>query len=405
MTAKKQKEKERRRARKMADEAWEAVDAGNLDLARKLSLRAVTTQPDNPRLWNDRGRILLLSDNENEADRAFRYAIRLARDFAEPHHHLAAIRARQDRLDDAVALEADALRLDPDNPDYAAQLEAYRTAAELQRQETLSKLPWAGAPAPADALPDDPPETAAVAAAWSERLRAAAQLDWERLGERLTREGYVLLPELLPAADCAELRGLFDDEDRFVKTVVMNDPDFGEGVYRYFRAPIPAAVAGLRRAVYPHVAAVANTWQRLLDEEETYPLEWEAFRDHCRQAGQTKSTPILLRYGPGGFNALHRDLRGRVFFPIQLAVVLSPRADQAPDGFQGGEFLFCDVPEGPKARRREVAAGLGDAVLFCTRDRMVAIGGAYGLQPVKHGMAPLSAGSRTVLGVPFHEYR
>jgi uncharacterized protein len=405
MTAKKQKEKERRRARKMADEAWEAVDAGNLDLAWKLSLRAVTTQPDNPRLWNDRGRILLLSENENEADRAFRYAIRLARDFAEPYHHLAAIRARQDRLDDAVALEADALRLDPDNPDYASQLEAYRTAAELQRQETLRKLPWAGAPAPADALPDDPPESAAVAAAWSERLRAAAQLDWERLGERLTREGYVLLPELLPAADCAELRALFDDEDRFVKTVEMRDPDFGEGVYRYFRAPIPAAVAGLRRAVYPHAAAVANAWQRLLDEEETYPLEWEAFRDRCRQAGQTKSTPILLRYGPGGFNALHRDLRGRVFFPIQLAVVLSPRADQAADGFQGGEFLFCDVPEGPKARRREVAAGLGDAVLFCTRDRLVPIGGAYGLQPVKHGMAPLTAGSRTVLGVPFHEYR
>ena len=405
MTAKKQKEKERRRARKMADEAWEAVDAGNLDLARKLSLRAVTTQPDNPRLWNDRGRILLLSDNENEADRAFRYAIRLARDFAEPYHHLAAIRARQDRLDDAVALETDALRLDPDNPDYAAQLEAYRTAAELQRQETLSRLPWAGAPAPADALPDDPPETAAVAAAWSERLRAAAQLDWERLGERLTREGYVLLPELLPAADCAELRGLFDDEDRFVKTVVMDDPDFGEGVYRYFCAPVPAAVAGLRRALYPHAAAVANAWQGLLGEEETYPPEWETFRDRCRQAGQSKSTPILLRYGPGGFNALHRDLRGRVFFPIQLAVVLSPRADQAPDGFVGGEFLFCDVPEGPKARRREVAAGLGDALLFCTRDRLVHIGGAYGLQPVKHGMAPLTAGSRTVLGIPFHEYR
>jgi hypothetical protein len=86
--------------------------------------------------------------------------------------------------------------------------------------------------------------------------------------------------------------------------------------------------------------------------------------------------------------SLHRDIRGRVFFPVQLAVVLSPRADQAADGFQGGEFLFCDVPEGRKARRRKVAAGLGDAVPFCTRDRLVPIGGAYGLQPVKHGMAP-----------------
>src|SRR5262249_47737978 len=191
MTAKKQKEKERRRARKLAAEAWEAVAPGTLALAGKLSLRAVTTQPDNPRLWNDRGRILLLSANVNEADRAFRYAIRLARDFAEPYHHLAALRAQDDRLDDAVALEADALRLAPDNAEYAAQLEAYRTLAEQQRQETLRKLPWAGTPNPADPLPDDPPETAEVAAAWSERLRG---LDWERLGERLTREGYVLLP-------------------------------------------------------------------------------------------------------------------------------------------------------------------------------------------------------------------
>ncbi len=401
MTAKRQKEKERRRARKMADEAWEAVEAGNLDLARKLSQRAVATQPDNPRLWNDRGRILLLSADESGADRAFRYAIRLARDFAEPYHHLASLRARQDRLDDAVALQADALRLAPDNPEYAARLEAYRTEAEQQRQETLRRLPWAGAPRPADPPPEDLAESAA-AAAWAEPLRA---LDWQRLGERLTAEGYALLPGFLPAADCAALRARFDDDSLFVKTVVMDSPDFGEGVYRYFRSPIPAAVAGLRRAVYPHLAEVANAWQRLLGEPETYPPQWEAFRERCRQAGQTKSTPILLRYGPGGFNAPHRDLRGRVFFPIQLAVVLSPRADQAPGGFAGGDFVFCDVPEGPKSRRREVAAGLGDAVLFCTRDRLVRIGGVYGLQGVKHGLTPLTAGNRTALGIPFHEYR
>ena len=142
-----------------------------------------------------------------------------------------------------------------------------------------------------------------------------------------------------------------------------------------------------------------------LAQPASYPADWEGFRDVCRAAGQSASTPILLRYEAGGFNALHRDLRGRVFFPIQLAVVLSLRADQAPGGFAGGHFVFGDVPEGPKSRRREVAAGLGDAVLFCTRDRLVRIGGAYGLQGVKHGMAPLTAGSRTALGIPFHEYR
>ena len=163
-----------------------------------------------------------------------------------------------------------------------------------------------------------------------------------------------------------------------------------------------------RRAVYPHVAAIANDWQQLLGEPERYPADWDAFRNECHRAGQSTPTPILLKYGPGGFNALHRDLRGAVFFPIQMAVVLSQRADPSDPqatGFRGGEFLLCDVPEGTKSRRREVPAGLGDAVLFCTRDRLVPVGGVYGLQPVKHGAAPITDGERFVLGVPFHEYR
>jgi hypothetical protein len=402
MNAKKQKDKERRRARKLADEAWQAVEAENLDLAEKLIRRASTTQPDNARLWNDQGLILLLRGHEGEADRAFRYAIRLARDFAEPYHHLAALRAKQDRLDDAVALEADALRLAAQNTAYAERLATYRSAADRQRQETLARLPWAHEPKPAPPLTGDPAATAAATAAWAERSGAFA---WDSVDDRLTREGWALLPQLVDPATCAQMRSWFEADSLFDKTVVMDQPHFGAGVYRYFRSPIPATVDGLRRAVYPHAARVANAWQRLLGEPAEYPPDWEGFRDECHRAGQTRPTPLLLKYSPGGFNALHRDLRGRVFFPIQLAVVLSPRADQQPEGFQGGEFLLCDFPEGPKARRREVPAGLGDAILFCTRDRLVPIGGAYGLQPVKHGVARIDAGTRLVLGVPFHEYR
>src|SRR5262249_15705681 len=139
-----------------------------------------------------------------------------------------------------------------------------------------------------------------------------------------------------------------------------------------------------------------------------FPSGWEQFRLRCAAAGQRTPTPILLKYGPGGFNALHRDLRGTVYFPIQMAVVLSPRLETpAPgmEGFQGGEFHFCDVPERRNSRRKTLQAGLGDVLLFCTRDRLVKVGGAYGLQPVKHGVKPISAGWRFVLGVPFHQYR
>ncbi len=162
---------------------------------------------------------------------------------------------------------------------------------------------------------------------WGDWPRRLLSLDWDVLGDRLTRDGCVLIPGLVEASTCARLRDLFDDDALFAKTVVMDRPDFGEGVYRYFRAPIPAMVDQLRHAMYPHVARIANGWQRLLGEPERYPSEWDGFREECERAGQSKPTPILLKYGPGGFNALHRDLRGEVFFPIQMAVALSSQAD------------------------------------------------------------------------------
>jgi hypothetical protein len=404
MNPKKRKVKDRRRARKLAEQAWEAVDAGNLDLAEKIIRRAVAAQPDNPVLWNDQGAILGLRQKEAEAATSFRTALSLAPTFAEAYAHLAALRIRQGFAREAVALQEQAVQHAPDNVVYAERLEAYRAVAGQRSAHAMmpspSDEPTAASPLPSSVQPADN-----ASGVWPERLAA---LDWQQLGDRLTREGCVRIEGLVDASTCDRLRRMFDDDTRFAKTVVMDRPEFGQGVYRYFRAPIPDLVDQLRRAVYPHVACIANDWQRLLGEPESYPAEWDAFQGACRREGQTTPTPILLKYGPGGFNALHRDLRGVVYFPIQMAVVLSPRSDPShtqADGFQGGEFLLCDVPEGKKARRRKVAAGLGDAVLFCTRDRLVPVGGAYGLQPVKHGVAPITAGTQFVLGVPLHEYR
>jgi uncharacterized protein len=401
MVPKKQKAKDRRRARKLAEQAWEAADASNLDLAEKIVRRAVAAQVDNPVLWVDQGMILGLRGKEAESADAFRAAISLAPTFAEPYARLAALRLRQGFTAEAVALQAQAVRHAPGDAGHAERLSAYQALADGERPPAVPPPP---PPTPAPD-PRSAPPAADPLGDWPERLAA---LDWERLGDRLSRDGCVVIERLVDATCCDHLSGLFDRDELFARTVVMNRPEFGQGVYRYFRAPIPDVVDQLRRAVYPHAARIANGWDRLLGEAERFPPEWDAFREECRRAGQTTPTPILLRYGPGGFNALHRDLRGSVFFPIQLAVVLSRR--NAPDdpgsgGFTGGEFLLCDVPERRKSRRRAVAAGLGDAVLFCTRDRLVRVGGAYGLQPVKHGAARVTAGTRVVLGVPFHEYR
>lgn len=401
MNPKKAKEKERRRARKLAEQAWDAADAQNLDLAEKIIRRAVATQPENPVLWNDQGVLLGLRGKEGEAEEAFRTALSLAPTYAEPFANLADRRARQNCFRDAVRLMEHAVQHAPDASVYAQRLESYRTLLGCSVPLTAEQ------PAVTEQVAPEIPHssTVLVPLAWSEKV---AGLDWTDLERRLTCDGCVVIPALVDAATCAELRPLFDNDSLFAKTVVMDREDFGKGVYRYFKAPMPGTVDSLRRAVYPRVARIANEWQRLLNEADRFPEDWEGFRRQCAEAGQTAPTPILLKYGPGGFNALHRDLRGAVYFPIQMAVVLSPRAgtaDAGDDGFSGGEFLFCDVPQGNKARSREIAAGLGDALLFCTRDRLVRVGGAYGLQPVKHGVSPITQGSRIVLGVPFHEYR
>jgi hypothetical protein len=391
------KEKDRRRARKLAEQAWEAANQNNLDLALKIIRRAVDTQPDNPVLWNDQGVLLVRAGDDRGAEASFRAALSLAIDYHEPYAHLAAIRVRQNRLDDAVALQTRAARSAPDHSDHAERLDAYRALAG-QLTASPSPLPL---PAPAPIIEEIDSTT------FADLEQRLAALDWHALGQRLTREGGLLLSGLLDSATCAQARNWFDEDERFAKTVVMDRPDFGRGTYRYFKAPLPPLVDGLRRAVYPHAARIANRWQALLGEEERFSEEWEVFRDVCRAAGQSTPTPILLKYEAGGFNALHRDLRGAVYFPIQLAIVLSPRAVDGSDGegFHGGDFLLCDVPEGPKARRRALAAGLGDAVLFCTRDRLETVGSTWGLQPVMHGVTPITAGNRYVLGVPFHEYR
>ena len=400
MNPKKQKEKDRRRARKLAEQAWDAVNAGNLDLAEKIIRRAVMAQQDNPVHWNDQGVILGLRQKEAESADAFRAAISLAPTFAEPYACLAALRIRQGFTAEAVALQAQAVRHAPQEDRYVKQLSAYQSLAG-------SEKPPVGTPPTPAPIPDPAalPSAADSDGDWPERLAA---FDWPQLGDRLTRDGCVAIEGLVNGTTCNELCGMFDRDELFAKTVVMDRPEFGQGVYRYFRAPIPIIVDQLRRAVYSHVAQIANSWERLLGEPERFPLEWEGFRDQCREAGQTTPTPILLKYGPGGFNTLHRDLRGSLFFPIQMAIVLSKRADpEKPEsgGFTGGEFLLCDVPQRRKSRQRMLSAGLGDAVLFCTRDRLVRVGGMYGLQPVKHGVARITAGTRFVLGVPFHDYR
>ncbi len=396
MNAKKQRDKIRRRASRMAEQAWDAADDGHFDLAVRIIRRAVELNPANPALWHDQAALLLELGEDEPAAQAFQAAIQLAPDFADAYASLAAIRARQGKMEQVVTLGREAARHAPDSPRYKDALAGYE--ALLIDGCKAPVLADAELPTAERADPVEPP----IRDRWPELTARIGSLNWPEIDDRLSARGVAHIPSLLPATECEALRSMFGEDRRFAKTVAMNKSRFGKGAYRYFASPIPPLVDGIRRLVFLCVSEIANRWQTLLKNEERHPATWSEFRDRCAAAGQTTPSPLLLSYETGGFNALHQDIRGEVFFPIQLVVVLSPLASSPDDasGFTGGEFLLCDERES-----NAIPAGLGDAILFCTCGRLVRLGAGYGLQPVKHGLSRIESGSRFAIGIPFHDFR
>lgn len=399
MNAKKKRDKNRRRARRAAEQAWEAADASEIHLAVKMIRRAVGFDPGNPALWNEQGLLLRRADDDGLAADSFEAAICLAPDFAEAYANLADIRAQQGKLSQAVCLQRQAVAHRSDVELYHHRLNAYESLAEAG-DGVARPIETAG-----DSNKSVNGTTPDFDVRFGDLVSHIEQLDWASIAAELTQCGYVCLPELLDPDRCGEMRAMFDKSVLFSKTVSMNKTRFGRGVYRYFESPVPELVDCIRHVVYANAVPIVNEWQRRLDRNELYPNCWSEFRLRCADAGQTTPSPLMLHYEVDGFNALHQDLRGDVYFPLQLVIVLSPRQlDDRQCGFRGGEFLFCDEPERKKSDRRVIPAGLGDAVLFCTRERLVPVAGLYGLKAVKHGMQRITSGIRYAVGIPFHEF-
>jgi hypothetical protein len=192
---------------------------------------------------------------------------------------------------------------------------------------------------------------------------------------------------------------MYDDVRRFRSTIDMARYRFGEGQYRYFAAPLPELVDDLRHAFWPHVLAVARRWAADLGRPAPWPDDLDAWLAQCHAAGQARPTPLLLRYGPGDWNALHRDLYGDLVFPLQVVFGL----DRPGVDYTGGEFVV--VEQRPRAQSRATATeiGQGDAVIFTTRDRPVRSARGWSAAPMRHGVSTLRAGRRHALGIPFHD--
>jgi hypothetical protein len=203
------------------------------------------------------------------------------------------------------------------------------------------------------------------------RMRADGA-DWGAVAAELDDLGCALLPRLVTAADARDLIKLYDRDDAFRSTVTMERHQFGSGEYRYLAAPLPEPVDELRHALYPHLLPVAEEWYAKLGRPTPWPETLDEWLDECHRAGQTKPTPLILKYGRGGWNALHRDLYGNLVFPLQVVINLTTLP-----------YL--------------------QGLVFTTRDRPLRTQRGWSAAPVRHGVSVVRSGQRYTLGILFHD--
>jgi hypothetical protein len=238
-----------------------------------------------------------------------------------------------------------------------------------------------------------------TATGYSSRMAGISSLDWRQIGEQLDAHGCAIVAEALDPAQCRQLASRYDDEQPFRSRVVMARHGFGRGEYRYFAYPLPPLIEDLRTRLYNRLAPIANRWHALMGMEVRFPADHADFLERCHAAEQRRPTPLLLRYGPGDYNALHQDLYGEHVFPLQVAALLSePGAD-----FEGGELVLTEQRPRMQSRAMVVPLRKGDAIVFAVNTRPVqGTRGPYRVT-MRHGVSALRSGRRHTLGIIFHD--
>ena len=226
-----------------------------------------------------------------------------------------------------------------------------------------------------------------------------AALEWARIERDLDAQGYATTGSLLRTAECAEMIALYADRDRFRSRVVMERLRYGVGEYKYFSRPMPPLVEELRVAMYPRLAPTANRWGQRMRSRDSFPPTLTEFLKVCAAHGQTRPTPLILRYEQGGYNCLHQDLYGAVAFPLQFTCALSRRGRD----FEGGELILVEQRPRAQSRGEAIALDEGEGIIFANRYRPAA--GAKGFHRVnmRHGVSTIRSGIRYAMGVIFHD--
>lgn len=230
-------------------------------------------------------------------------------------------------------------------------------------------------------------------------MKTPQDFDWKAIDAELNQTGKAALPQLVTPDECRELIDLYPMNQLYRSTINMKRYRFGQGEYRYFQYPLPEPVQRLREQFYPSLAATANQWMKNLSMETQFPESHPEMISRCHAASQLRPTPLILNYEAGGYNTLHQDLYGDIWFPFQLVILLSrPGMD-----FTGGEFAM--VEQLPRAQPRVEVVNLnqGDGLIFTTNFRPGKSVRGYYRAKMKHGVSTIHSGKRHALGIIFHD--
>lgn len=219
------------------------------------------------------------------------------------------------------------------------------------------------------------------------------------LSQSLNKQGYALLPSLLSPDECKQLIAAYTDSTRYRKTIDMQRYRFGMGEYKYFQYPLPDIIQRLRNGLYGSLASIANEWASHLNTGMFYPENHEQFIIMCAEKKQTRPTPLILRYERGGFNTLHQDLYGDIYFPFQVVIVLN----QTGIDFTGGEFVMTEQIPRAQSKAMVIQPNQGDALVFTTHSRPVKGTRGYYHANMKHGISEVKSGERYAMGIIFHD--
>ena len=230
-------------------------------------------------------------------------------------------------------------------------------------------------------------------------LTKIADLNWQIIADAMNEKGYAIVSDILSDVHCQELIDIYDRPDGYRKTVIMERYRYGLGEYKYFSYPLPDIIQTLRENIYSKLVPIANLWMKVLNIETRFPENLDKLHAQCRVHNQCKPTPLILKYGVGGFNTLHQDLYGDIYFPLQTIFFLT----EPDEDFTGGEFVL--MQQTPRAQSKAIVLRpkKGEMLIATTNFRPVKGSKGYYRANMKHGISEVHSGQRYTMGIIFHD--